>query len=64
MKIQTDSGTNCYVAPLNRSIATDPSKIRAPSNPGNTVSLQSRVARWLSPKYWTLAERVSVAQKY
>lgn len=40
MKIQTYSGTDCYVAPLNRTMATDPSKISAPSNPKNMVSLQ------------------------
>lgn len=33
MKILTDSGTNCYVAPLNRTTATDPSKVSVPSNP-------------------------------
>lgn len=32
MKIQADSGTDCYVAPLNRTIATDPDKVSAPSN--------------------------------
>jgi hypothetical protein len=31
MKIQTKSGTNCYVVPLNRTNAADPSKIKTPS---------------------------------
>jgi hypothetical protein len=32
MKVQTDSGTDCFVSPLNRTLAPDPSTISAPSN--------------------------------
>jgi uncharacterized protein YxeA len=31
LKIQTNSETNCYVLPLNRTSATDPSKVKTPS---------------------------------
>lgn len=37
LKIKTDSGTNCYVIPLNRTSATDPSKIKTPENMPLTV---------------------------
>lgn len=36
MKIRSEAkGTSCFVAPLNRTIATDPSKISAPSDPSS-----------------------------
>ena len=48
MKMHSDTGTDCYVAPLNRTTATDPSKVSAPSNPEtmkqnatNTVTYQA-----------------------
>ena len=42
MKIQTDSGTDCYLAPLNRTTATDPTKISAPSNPNSMVGIKTQ----------------------
>jgi len=41
MKIKAESGTNCYVAPLNRTMATDPSKVSAPSNIKATLKTQN-----------------------
>src|SRR6218665_3735016 len=42
MKIQTDSGTDCYLAPLNRTTATDPTTISAPSNPNSMVGIKTQ----------------------
>lgn len=38
MMIQTKSTTNCFVVPLNRTAAADPSKIKPPSNVNVKVS--------------------------
>lgn len=42
MKIKRNSGINCYVAPLNRTTATDPTKVSAPTNEEIMVSFQSQ----------------------